>query len=80
MGQSGFRMCPKFQRDAFFAQAERLRSKFTLGVRVGSRHSCAMLSAKTRRSNTGARQSDDQNMLAAQLESACHSFAETFPR
>jgi hypothetical protein len=39
-----------------------------------------MLGAKARGRNTGARQSDDQNMLAAQLESACHCFARNLFR
>src|ERR1700676_997976 len=80
MGQSGFRMRAKFQRDAFFAQAERLRAKLAFGVCVRRRYRGTVLSAKARRSNTGARQSDDQNVLAAQLESARHlPLLETLP-
>src|SRR6202140_4535254 len=67
-------MRAKLQRDALFAQAEGLRAKLAFGVRVRGRDSRAMLSAKTGRSNAGAGQSDDQNVLAAQLESACHCF------
>src|ERR1700730_7603292 len=75
MRQSGFRMRAKLQRDAFFAQAERLRPKLAFRVRVRSRDGRARLGAKARRGDTGTRQSDDQNMLAAQLESACHCSA-----
>src|ERR1700719_3926104 len=67
-------MRAKLQRDALFAQAEGLRAKLAFGVRVRGRDSRAMLGAKTGRSNAGAGQSDDQNVLAAQLESACHCF------
>src|ERR1700719_3536941 len=67
-------MRAKLQRDALFAQAEGLRAKLAFGVRVRGRDSRAMLGAKTGRSNAGAGQSDDQNVLAAQLEAACHCF------
>ncbi len=79
--QTAFRLAAQLKLHAFLAQAENVGPEFAFRVRVDGAHDGAVVGAKARGGDAGARQSNDQHVFSPKFESARHARlkAPSFP-